>query len=196
MQINSCFWNDLSDLTLLQGVVRARLPLLTLLPSPALVALTHEVVVKRFTPGGISEEVCFIRVREHVTRAGVLPEAAPVAAAQLEAAAAGVGPQRPDEGTQDSADVVSEKDALMLEGRRKWEVYMQMTHNDEWPRLGTVHTLDLANVISPHSTTPAAPSAALSPSVCTRSVCTHIRSLEWRVCLYPLANIFFMNLFA
>lgn len=114
---------------MLQGAVRARLPLLTLLPSPALVALTHEVVVKRFTPGGISEEVCFIR--EHVTRAGVLPEAAPVAAAQLEAAAAGVGPQRPDEGTQDSADVVSEKDALMLEGRRKWEVYMQMTHTDE-----------------------------------------------------------------
>lgn len=32
-------------------------------------------------------------------------------------------------------------------------------------------TLDLANPISPHNTTPAAPKDAISPSVFSRSVC-------------------------
>lgn len=41
------------------------------------------------------------------------------------------------------------------------------------PYRWVLHTSDLAKLVSPHSTTPAAPSAALSPSVCTRSVCSH-----------------------
>lgn len=39
--------------------------LLTLLPSPARVALTHKVVVQRFATGGLSEEVDFIRFKGH-----------------------------------------------------------------------------------------------------------------------------------
>lgn len=49
-----------------------------------------------------------------MTRAELLPRAAPVAVAELQAAAMGVGPQRSYEGAQNGLDVVSEKDALML----------------------------------------------------------------------------------
>lgn len=45
---------------------------------------------------------------EHVTRAVVLPDAAPVALTECKAAAAGVSRQGPDEGTQDRVKVVLE----------------------------------------------------------------------------------------
>lgn len=109
--------------------------LLTRLPGPARVALTHEVSAKRFSTGGAGEEVDLIRIRghswtggDHVTRAGASPGAAPVAVAKLEAAAVCVRPQRPDEGTQGRVYVVSEKDALMLEGGRRGGGYTQNTH--------------------------------------------------------------------
>lgn len=105
-----------------------------------------------------------------MTGVGALPGAAPVAMAQLEAAAAGVRPQGMDVGTQNSLNVVLEKVALMLGGMGDKQGYKSHTHTRR--TLRTLHTLDLANDVSPHSTTPAAPSAALSPSVCTRSVCT------------------------
>lgn len=88
--------------------------LLTLLPSPARVALTHEVVVKRFDTRGASEEAILITGRNHVTRARVSPGAASIAVAKLEAAALGVRPQGLNEGTQYILNVVSEKYALML----------------------------------------------------------------------------------
>lgn len=61
----------LSDSTLIETFGLLLLPvfvlllLLTLLSSPAGVALTHKVEVKRFATRGVSEEVDFIRVRGH-----------------------------------------------------------------------------------------------------------------------------------
>lgn len=52
---------------------------------------------------------------EHVARAVVSPDAAPVALAEFEAAAAGVSRQGADEGTQDRVKVVLEEAALALE---------------------------------------------------------------------------------
>lgn len=66
-----------------------------------------------------------------MTRGGVSPGAAPIAMAKLEAAALGVRPQRPHEGAQDSLDVGSETDTLMLEGGRSREGHRQPTHIHE-----------------------------------------------------------------
>lgn len=84
--------------------------LLTVWPIPSSVALTPKVA-------GI--ELSLIRLgrhtrEEHVTRVGASPDAAPVALAEFEAAAAGVSRQGPDEGTQDSVKVVPEEAALAL----------------------------------------------------------------------------------
>lgn len=64
-------------------------------------------------------ELSFIRLggrtrEEHVTRVVVLTDAASVALAEFEAAAAGVSRQGPDEGTQDRVKVVLEEAALAL----------------------------------------------------------------------------------
>lgn len=75
------------------------------LPCPALVAMTHEVFLEMFG-----------RVTEPVARAQVSPGAASIAVANLEAAALCVRPQRSNEGTQDIVDVVSEENALFLDG--------------------------------------------------------------------------------
>lgn len=69
-----------------------------------------------------------LRREEHVTGVGPLPGAAPVAMAQLAAAAAGVGPQGADVGTKNSLNVVLEKVALMLGGRGDKQSGLQITH--------------------------------------------------------------------
>lgn len=86
---------------------------------PTWVTVTREVSLKCLPPGGVGEVVHpSLTWRNHVTGAGASPGAAPVAMAKLEAAEPSVRPQRTDEGTQDLVDVVSEEDALMLEGGR------------------------------------------------------------------------------
>lgn len=83
---------------------------LTVRPNPSRVALTYKVAGVELPLAGVRS----LRRKEHVTGVGVLPGAAPVAVAQLAAAAAGVGPQGADVGTQNSLNIVLEKFALML----------------------------------------------------------------------------------
>lgn len=81
--------------------------LLTVLPGPAQVALTLEVLWGQSWAWG-----------EGVAWAEVSPGAAAIAVAKAEAAELSVSPQRPDEWAQDAVYVVSEEDALMLEDGR------------------------------------------------------------------------------
>lgn len=86
--------------------------LITAWPAPSKVALTQEVA-------GIEPPLHRVRRHtreEHVPRVGVSPGAAPVAVAEFEAAAAGVGLEGADEGTQDGVKVVAEEAALVLGG--------------------------------------------------------------------------------
>lgn len=63
-----------------------------------------------------------------MTRAGASPGAASLAVAKLEAAAVGVRLQRPDKRAQEVVYVVSENNALTLEGGGREEGYTQTTH--------------------------------------------------------------------
>lgn len=54
-----------------------------------------------------------------MTTVGVSPGTAAITVAELEAAAESVGPQGVYKGAQDTVDVVSEKDALLLIDKRR-----------------------------------------------------------------------------
>lgn len=97
---------------------------LTVRPNPPWVALTYKVAGVELPLAGVRS----LRREEHVTGVGVLPGTAPVAVAQLAAAAAGVGPQGADVGTQNSLNIVLEKFALMLGGMGDKQSGLQITH--------------------------------------------------------------------